>query len=297
MTRNKLRDRLDAITLKNIATTTQVNGSINNFERKHESEMRREVGRFCAQTELYHATIMGILHNLNYIEKDFKPYKSLQFMIAVNNQKSLVSAYRLLKSGMYDDALVVMRVAYESFLRIIFINLNQDHPYNAVIYAPDEGAKFNVKSLVEEQLKLSWSHYSILSSFAHGNLYRISIDRNAHLNAEEPQPITVKYEVEKDMISLCTNYLSFLTLATLWLAVEHLRPTDEQISANKRLLELYKTADECKELLYTTLLNHPNGEVWSVAASDLANIFKLLKITSKETDKDWKSKWKAITKQ
>ena len=183
MSTDTTKAQLDAITNKNREMTNKVIASVTGFEAKHEAYMLKEYGRFCEQFELYHTTVVGIFHNLNYGEDGLlNGYKSIQFMIAVNSQKSLYSAYKLFKAGMYDDAVATLRIVYESFLRITFISLNQEHPYNAIVRKPEEGAEFNATGLVKDQLKLDWTHYSILSNFAHGNSYRIFLDMDANAN-------------------------------------------------------------------------------------------------------------------
>jgi len=290
-----MRDDLDSFVDANKEIRYAVVNSVDKFELNHEAYVRKNFGRFCVQFETYHSITTTLLHNLNYGEKGhLDGYKSLQFQLIVNAQKSLYSAYTLFKKGMYDDCAAVLRIVYESFLRTLFISLNQQYPYNAIIRSPTQGPKFDATGLIKGQLKLDWTHYSILSNFAHGNSYRIFLDIDANADTENPQPITVRYGIDKNMISICTNYFYFFSLIHLWLLVGHLKPSESFLTNNNELLSLYVSAEHAKDLTYQVLAMHPENEVWPLIVADLDHIFQLISAVDVDPGVNWKHKWAEI---
>lgn len=295
MPHDKLRDRLDKLTNTNRVATEKIIGNIYSFELEHEQYLRKEYGRFCSQFELYHTTTISALHHLNYKDRaDWRTYKGLQFMFTANAQKSLGSAYRLLLSGFYDDTVTVLRYVYEIFLRILFVSMYSDHQYNALVRKPPKGPRFNATAIVEDQLKLDWRHYSVLSNFAHSNAYRVYETMDKNQDKDNPQPITVRYDVDDDMIGLCTNYFQFLSLVQMWLATKHLNVRPEALSENIKLRDLHTTAQECISVMQEVLATHTSSPYWRIVAKDLQDIFALISTLDKDISLDWESAWRHI---
>lgn len=287
--------KMDEFVTRNSKVRYAVIESVEKFEQNHEKYLRKEYGRFCAQFEAYHGIATTLLHNLNYGENEhIKDYRALQFQVIVNAQKTLYSAYTLFKKGMYDDCVATLRIVYESFLRVVFMSLNQGHPYNAIIRSPSEGPKFNATNLVEDQLKFQWTHYSILSNFAHGNSYRVFLDIDANNDEKNPQPITVRYKIDDDMISISTNYFYFLMLNHIWFITANLRPDEDFLEGNKELKDLYDEADEARDLMFDVLSNHTASEVWRKVAGNLEQLFNLLSRVDEKGSNGWQKEWQGI---
>jgi hypothetical protein len=295
MQEDGLKEELRRLVSDNKVRVDDVFAALRNSEILHELYLRKHFGRFCDQFELYHSTLMMLLHHLNYAERNWQGHKGLQFMIAVHSQKDLYSAYRLLQHGFYDDSAIIFRSVYESFLRIIFVSLNPAYPYNVLMRKPKEGPHFNATNLIDEQLKLDWKHFSILSNFTHSNSYRIykAMDDNAK---EDPEPITIKYEIDEDMIGLCTNYFYFLTLTNMWLVTNYLEVTPEYLNKNPEFRKLHTTGVECMNLMHEVLVTHTENEYWRVVAADLRKIFTLLEKIDKDSSLEWKKIWTDLTK-
>lgn len=290
-----MRYELDQFVNLNANIRSDVINSVDEFGMKHEIYLKKNFGRFCGQFETYHSVITTLLHNLNYGERGhLDGRKALQFQLLVNAQKTLYSAYTLFKRGMYDDCAAVLRIVYESFLRVLFISLNPQYPYNAIIRNPSEGPKFEATGLVRDQLKLDWTHYDILSNFTHGNSYRIFLDIDANADIDNPQPITVRYRIDENMISICTNYFYFFSLIHLWLINDHLKPSKAFLLKNEELANMYDVADKAKYLTYEVLSKHPENDLWPLIAVDLRKIFELISAIDNDSGINWKEKWQSI---
>lgn len=290
-----LIDRLDALT--NISDTVQIE-NIQNYQHQHVLYMGREYGRFMNQFEMFFCAMTDYAHNINYLDKKGWPInRGFQFVIMTTSLKQLYSAYDLLNHGAYEDAITVLRSAYESFLRVVFVSIHPECPYNAY-KAPDQtGAKFNATDLIKDELKLDWTKYNITSAFAHSNMYQVMGDMIDIGIEKKQKPITLTYKQDKEMIGLITNFMNFLCTAYLT-AYDQLFTVD--ISTHKGKEKLQPHLDKMHEyalISHEALKTHDANLYWRQTAVDLENIFELMKTIDKDQSLNWKNTWKSIVEQ
>jgi len=70
----------------------------------------QQYGRFIAQFEMFIGLLVEIVEDINYIDKrDWPKYRSVQFILRVQNLKTLESIFNRLTRGSYEDALILIR--------------------------------------------------------------------------------------------------------------------------------------------------------------------------------------------
>jgi len=265
------------------------------FKNKHGAYMRRNYGRFMDQFEMFFACMTDYAHNVNYFDKSHWPTnRGLQFIIMTFSLKQLHSSYDLLVSGVYEDAITLIRSAYESFLRMVFISCHPECPANAY-YSPGQvGARFNATNFVRDELGLSWTAYSITSAFAHSNMYKVMGEAIGIGWNKSSKPVNLDYELDKDMIELTVNFIDFLLDAYL-MAYDQLFTID--ISSHKSRDKLQPHIDKLKSyaaICHESLKGHKANIYWREVAVDVEYIFTLIKTMDKDPELTWKDEWAKI---
>ena len=284
--------RLDALT--SACDTSQL-VNIQEYQNGHLSYMRSSYGRFMDQFGMFFCAMTDYSHNINYLNKKSWPInRGFQFVIVTRSLKQLNSAYLLLTTGAYEDAITVLRSVYESFLRIIFVSCHPECPYNAYKANDQTGTVFNATGFVKDELKLEWTKYSITSAFAHSNMYQVMGDMIELGIEKKPKLIALTYESDDDMIGLISNFMNFLITAYLT-AFDELFTVDISQHEGKDKLQphidkLHEYALICQEILK----GHDINEYWRQTAVDLEDIFKLIKIMDADPALNWKNTWKTI---
>jgi len=284
--------RLDALTAQ--SDTSQF-ANIQEYQNDHLGYMGANYGRFMNQFEMFFCAMTDYSHNINYLDKkDWPINRGFQFIIVTRALKQLNSAYLLLNAGAYEDAITVLRSAYESFLRIVFVSCHPECPYNVYRANGQTGAKFNATNFVKDELKLGWTKYGITSAFAHSNMLQVMGDMIEVGIEKKPKLIALEYESSEDMIGLVTNLMSFLVTAFLD-AFDQLFTVD--ISQYKGKDKLQPHIDKLHEyalISHESLRGHTVNEYWRQAAVDLEDIFELMKAMDVDPKLKWKDTWKSI---
>jgi hypothetical protein len=283
-----LRQRLDELCQR--ADTRALEAALSE-QAHHALYMASDFGRWTSQVEMYLGALKETSDGLNYLDKsDWPPHRGLQFVIAAHALKPLYSGYGLLLRGCYEDAITLLRSVYESFLRILFISCNQDHPYNAY-NVEKAGAQFNATGLVDDELKLDWRKYRIMSMFTHSNKARFLSDVVAFSKGES-YAITVTYEVNEDYRGVGTNNLDFLVLVWLRLFNSVFRP--EVKKSGPAVQRRYETLDGYSDIAFESLSKHTANEYWRCVARDVEKLFELIDHMDQSPDDDWKKYWTSI---
>jgi hypothetical protein len=283
-----LRDRLDKLCRE---SNTDVVKDIQNFQEKHFAKFSKEYGRFLEQYEMFYSALVGLTHAVNYYDKSKWPqHRALQFTLAAHSQKQLYTAYFLLYQGFYEDSITLIRSAYETFLRVLFISCNPKHSWN-VFGNKEGGPQFNATNFVTEELKLDWPTYRLMSSFAHSNKVDVLEDIVKVSKEAQKEPIALRLKYDEKKLGVAVNYLQFLMLVFLKLLNEVFIA---DYSSHKQRAEIQAEFDKAKEyaeLLMQTMETHTNNETWRAVAKDLKDIFKLIHAMEKNSDQDWKNVW------
>lgn len=290
-----LLKRLDAL----VATSdVSLITDIQVFQTEHTQYMGKEYRRFMNQFEMFFCALVDYSNNINYLDKKNWPInRGFQFVIATHSLKQFYSAYILLNSGFYGDSLTMLRSVYESFLRILFVSCHPEAPYNAYKAKGQSGTQFNASSFVNDELKLDWTKYSVLSVFAHSNMYVVMEDMIELGIEKKLKPIRLEYEQDDDMISAVMNFIMFLMSAFLKLYDELFvvdiskHPKREAIQLRIDLLNQYSS------IAYESLLGHTEAPYWRKAGADLSALFALMKSMDLDPSQDWKKTWEALSTQ
>ena len=207
--REDLNSRLDSLVRNSQLSNVK---NIYDYQLDHQHYMELSFGRFMEQFEMFLAAMIDYSLNINYLDKKSWPAnRAFQFIIATRALKQLFSGYNLLLLGSYEDSITVLRSAYESFLRIIFVSIHPECPYNAYTMPSQKvGIKFNATGLVKDELKLGWTKYSVTSAFAHSNMLGVMEDMIDLSEGGRGKVIKLNYEKDDAMISLITNFFVFL---------------------------------------------------------------------------------------
>jgi hypothetical protein len=294
MKEDNLRDRLEQ--LCNASDTSNVQAIVN-FQNEHLELFRKQYGRFMDQHKMYYSALIGLIHNVNYFDKSKWPkHRALQFTLAAHSQKQLYTSYMLLCNGFYEDSISLIRSAYESFLRILFISCNPKHPYN-VFGNKEGGPKFNATNFVVSELKLDWATYNLMSSFAHSNKFDVLEDMITISQQMQKEPITLRFQYDEKKMGVAVNYLQFLMLVYLKLATEVLIADYSSHKDHVSIESTYTQAKEYVTILQRVMETHTESEHWRIVAKDVLDIFTLMHTMEAGNDLDWRIAWRGIRKQ
>lgn len=288
--RDKLTQTIDQLISQ---SDTRVIHSILHYEDRHQRYMLQNYRRFMNQFEMYYSMIVKLGDAANYYDRDWPVHRSLQFLIFTHSNKQFYSAYKLLINGFYVDSIAMLRGVYETFLRIIFITLNHQNPYNIYHGLNAKGPKFNATNLITQDLQLEWIEYSVMSAFVHSNQIDVMEDYIAQGKDEKPQAITLRYRVDEERIGLATNYCLFLLLAYMKLITE-LFVGDYQKLDSQELNSDIDLASTYSDVLMNILKSHTSSDYWRVVANDMDDIFQLIHSYEDDLTQDWKSLWENI---
>lgn len=268
---------------------------IQEYKNKHLRYMQLNYGRFMGQFEMYFSALVEYSHSINYLDKKGWPVnRGMQFIIATHSLRQLHSSYTLVCEGVYGDSISILRSAYESFLRIIFISLNPEHAHNVYRAPGQSGKKFNATNLIADDLGLDWTTYGIMSAFAHSNQLDVIDTLIEHAKEKPTEPISLKYKKDDDMISLITNFTNFIMCAYLLMFTE-LFTVDYSNHKDKEVIEKYiNRLQEYADVQFKVCSTHNANEKWRVVAADLRDIIDLLKAIDVNDNTNWKEIWRSI---
>ena len=259
------------------------------YEKTHANKVLTNYGRFVSQFELYYDLTIEITHAVNYINKsDWPEHRGAQFLLLAHNLKSIFSAFDRLIHGFYEDSLILLRPAYESFIKIIYITCFPGDPYFSIVGKRDGSKeKFNFTDFVKQKLKLTWNNYSIFSSTAHANKYSVLKEAiNIKLDGQK-SIIGLKFQYDKKMLELGINSILFLQLVYLRTVVELFATKSNHILK----IDLLNKAKILINLREQVFLLHEK-DYWPMVVGDIRDIFKL--IGAVENGSNWKEEWETI---
>lgn len=286
-----LRDRLDKLCKE---SDTKVVSNILDFQQAHFAKFNKEYGRFIGQYEMFYSALVRLTYAINYFDKSQWPkHRALQFTIAAHSQRQLYTAFYLLHQGFYEDSISLIRSAYESFLRILFISCNQDHSWN-VFSDKEGGPKFNATNFVKEELKLDWPTYKLMSSFAHSNKVDVLEDMVQISEKAQKEPIALKLKYDEKRMGVAINYLQFLMLVFLKLSNEIFIADYSNHSQREQIEAELNKVQEYADILTLVMETHSNNEIFRIMAQDVKHIFQLIHAMEKDKCKDWKKVWGEI---
>ena len=257
---------------------------IHQVEREHLAHINSKYGRFLAQFEASFDLLIQLTDHVNYgaDRAQWPGHRAVQFILTVMDLKPIYSAFDKLVKGYYEDSFTLARVAYEAFLRTVFLSLYPDSP--AYSFDKKKGTRgFNLTNFVEQDLRLDWNHYSILSAMAHSYKFPVLKKVVEFGKQGKREPLSLSFEYDELLIEVGINILKFLILTYLRTTTTLLLLPQKKIALDEVLL---KKALYYIHLEQQQLLSHPT-EDWRLLPADLDYVFELA--LSAEEGKDWKA--------
>jgi hypothetical protein len=288
-----LRDRLDALCRQ---SNRDLIKEIQRFESRHHVRFGKEYGRFMEQYEMLYSSLVGLTHAINYYDKSSWPkHRALQFTLAAHAQKQLYSSYSLLQQGFYEDSISIIRNAYETFLRILFISCNQEYSWN-VFSNKEGGPKFNATNFVKDELKLDWPTYNLMSAFAHSNKVDVLEDIIQITKEAQKKPISLTLKYDEERVGVAINYLQFLMLVFLKLLNEVFVADYSNHKEQEAIKAELDKAKEYADLWMQVMETHTSNPTWRVMAGDVKRIFELVHHMESDNSQPWRQVWAEISK-
>jgi len=280
--------RIDGWVEQHLPSRVVVNARVQ--ETDHVKRFLAEYGRAAAQFEVEFTALVETIDRINFVEREvWPPHRSIQYALLAHNLKPLRSVMDRVANGYYEDALALLRVAYETFIRLVFISLHHDDPWGALTPKPTPlTPPFNLTGFVRDQLRLGWAtSYSVLSAFTHSNAVDVldSLKRAAARQGE-PERFGPSIEFDASRVELVLPQLHFALLAYLRFTVDllvgpELRPQFPEATV----------ATESVEVMTFVVRTHPKP-YWRQVADDLDYVFELIGVA--EVGADWRqtTKWR-----
>lgn len=265
-------------------TPSQCMHRINEIEQEHMHEILSSYRGFIIQFEAGYELLLQLLDHVNYGTERIKwpAHRVPQNVITVMNTKPIYSAYDRFIRGYYEDSLTLARVAYEAFFRIVYLSLFPDAPAYGFYHKPGT-RKFNLTNFIQQDLRLDWGHYRVLSAMAHSYQYSVLKEMVDISKAGQFVRISASFEYDQPKLEICMNILQFLIYAYYRVTTELLLIPHSQNALNANLLQ---DALHYIDLEKQVVSVHPT-EAWNTVCTDIDDIFEIVR--SAEAGEDWTS--------
>ena len=122
--------------------------------------------------------LVNAIHGLNFAKKEnWKQHNTLQVVFLSKVLKTLFSAFQQIMHGDCFEALAICRIAYETLLRVCFIEVSPDHQFST-IKAEKGCPKFTPTNFLRDTLKVidEDPFYEFLSLPVHSHKYSVLKD-------------------------------------------------------------------------------------------------------------------------
>lgn len=253
-------------------------------EEDHASRFLGAYGRSVNQFEVEFTALVEVINRLNFVQREmWPPHRSLQYALLAHNLKPLRSVMDRLAKGYYPDALGLLRVAYETFIRLVFISVHRDDPWGALMRKPPPPTPpFNLTGFVRDQLRLPWAtSYSVLSAFTHSNAVDVldSLKRAATRQGE-PERFGLSIDFDPNRIELVLPQVHFALLAYLRFAVDRLVGPELRPHVAEAAI-----AVEAIDVMTFVVRTHPK-RYWRDVAVDLDYVLAL--VAAADTGANWR---------
>lgn len=189
---------------------SEVSVNIYDYIGKHRPYVFNKIGRFIKIFEdFFHETTLTI-HYLNFVPKnDWSKHKAIQFLLYPESLKTLHRAFEDVLDGYYDEAMMLNRSVYETFLRIVFLSCYPNE-WEAIFYKRPDRMKFDVTSLTQDHLKVDWkSLYKIMSLISHSKVGKILKKLIKISQRQEKVIVELEYSPDDTSLFMAVNILTF----------------------------------------------------------------------------------------
>ena len=202
-------DKLIQETQSNKAAKTTLD--IYKYINKHQSFVVREFKGYIKYFEDYFDVLNNTISNLNFIPKEnWLQYKSLSYLMFPETLKTLHRAFEDTVAGYYEEAVILLRNVYETYIRMIFI-ICYPEDYEAIFTNRKHKRNFNLTNFVKDDLHFDWEFlYRFMSYVSHSKMHLILMRLIKLSKKEDRNPIRLEYKYDRDAISRPMNLSTFL---------------------------------------------------------------------------------------
>jgi hypothetical protein len=261
--------------LKNSEFPSKIVLGVKSYEESHTKLIIEKFSRYIGCFEHGFDLLVNLVLVVNYLDKKLwrLPHKTIQILLLKNSLYPLYSAFDRLLKGFYTDSTILLRVTYESFIRMLYISYYPDNPYISVIHKSQKGQrKFNLTDFLKNTLKVDWNFiYDISSSFSHSYKYQTLTEAIDIHQYGQKGLICFKLEYDEEKASLSMNFSMFL----IWCLVKFSRllfinPKDEKLEPN-----FYAKLITTENALGAMIMSATNK--WAITLDDVERIANKIK--------------------
>lgn len=187
---------------------------IYNYIERHKIAVVRNFKGYVKYFEDYFDVLNTAISSLNYLPKENWPqYKGIQYLMFPEALKTLHRAFEDVVAGYYDEAVMLLRSVYETYIKMVFIACYPED-YEAIFRDRKGKRNFNLTNFVKNNLHLDWEFiYRFMSYASHSKMHLI-LEKLVKLSKKEDKsPIRLEYKYDKDAISRPINLSTFLLYA------------------------------------------------------------------------------------
>jgi|GEM_PF-6181227 len=201
------------------AEPAQTTLDILQYVKKHRALVLNEFGKYIKYFEDYFDVLNMEIKALNYSEKKAWPnHKRIQYLMFPETLKTLHRAFEDIVDGYYDEATMLLRSVYETYIKIIFLSSYPEN-WHIIFFSKKGEKKFNLTNFVEVELKLDWKFmYRAMSHIYHAKTYR-NFNRIVEMSQGKHSEIALKYDYNEKDISMPLNISTFLLYALFHFAL------------------------------------------------------------------------------
>lgn len=259
------------------ATSTDIYSFISN----HKHLTLTHYGAFINQFEDLFHVINTIVYLLNFVPKtEWKDHKTIQYLLYPEALKTLHCAFEIGLNGYYDESLMLVRSAYETFVRIVYVSCNPSD-YDSIFVKIKDRPKFIVTNFVEDDLKVDWRWiYHLLSAVTHSKKHKAFSARKSLIEGPKKE-IQLEYEFSEQGMHMFINLLTFV-FACLFHAMRTIFDTD--FPATKELADRVERVSKIDDLLLGIIEKNPSSKFGDIA-KDLRKIGEIIRAA--DSGKDW----------
>ena len=178
------------------------------YRRKHKLKVTKELFVYVKLFEDTLELLSQSITAMNYIEKeDWKTHLGFELVFLSTLPKTLFSAFDQILSGDYSEGMATCRIAYETILRICFLEVYPEC-HDSTIVRMKGKTIFQATNFLKDNLKVIDKDplYEFLSFPVHSNTYNV-LKTIVEGHKKGGVPITLGFEYSQEDLNLSFNHL------------------------------------------------------------------------------------------
>lgn len=247
-------DKLIKETQSDKAAKTTSN--IYEYIKKHKSFVAQRLKGYTKYFEDYFDVLNNTISQLNFApKKDWPQYKNLQFLMFPETLKTLHRAFEDTVDGYYEEAVMLLRSVYETYIRMIFI-VCYPNDYEAIFYDRKNKRIFNLTNFVKDELRFEGGFIYRYMSFVSHSKNHLTLMRLVKLSkGEDKNPIRLKYKYDEKAISIPVNNSTYLLCALFNIMLVTFREDFVNSNINQNEIERMVKIDKALKGILESLPN------------------------------------------